>query len=406
MTQMTSFQTAFDEAPPAVTVPAASKDAPVKTISGEVLQMLSVRLAGLFQQYRMERRIAELRWLRNQRQYLGIYDPEIEQAMNPNRSKAYPKITRVKCISVVAQLMNLMFPGNERNWELTAGPDPDISIDDVKQAITIQQQRDQDAGVQPAQVDAQYAMDAVHQLMCDRAEKLSVVIDDQLQELGGDQTYDYIALNRQVIQSGVQYGLGLLRGPFAIPCKTVEWSMDDQAGVPMPKSRTSYRPMYEFVRVWDFYPDLTAQSFVSMDGYFLRKVMSKSQLNALRKRPDFFCEQIDRYLQANPTGNYKPLEFEWELRVMGVRSNVNDQKPDAMKYEVLTWVGKLDGATLMQCGCEIADDMLNEEMDAEIWFVDGFVIKCTLDPWAKLKAAQTGDEHARTRGCYSTEVET
>src|SRR5271165_5146502 len=223
MVSTQSAALAYENAPPDVTVPSASKDAPLKVIKGENLTVLATRLTGLFNQYRMERRIAEVRWLRNQRQYLGIYDPDIEQAMNPNRSKAYPKITRVKCITVVSHLMNLMFPGNERNWELQPAPDPDITVDDVKEAIAAQQKRDQDAGVQPAQVDGQYAMDAVHQLMLDRAEKLSVVIDDQLQELGGDQTLDYIALNRKVIQSGVQYGLGLLRGPFAVETRTVDW---------------------------------------------------------------------------------------------------------------------------------------------------------------------------------------
>jgi hypothetical protein len=373
-----------ENSPPDVTVPKGSEDAPIKVIRGENLTMLAHRLKALFDQYRMERRIAELRWLRNQRQYLGIYDPEIEQAMNPNRSKAYPKITRVKCITVVSHMMNLMFPGNERNWELRPGPPTDISMDDVKQAIAEQQARDQAAGIQPQPVDADYAMAAVHEMLCDRAEKLSVVIDDQLEELGGDQCYDYIALNREVIQSGVLYGMGLLRGPFAIECKTVEWSMEEGQDVPMPKAKTSYKPMFEFVRVWDFYPDLTAKTFASMDGYFLRKVMSKSELIKLKKRPDFFAAQIDAYLDMHPTGNYQPLEYEWELRVMGVRSNVNDQKPDNQKYEAKVWVGKLDGRMLELCGCDVAADKMNEQLEAEVWFIDDFIIKVCLDPWAKL----------------------
>jgi hypothetical protein len=371
--------------PPDVTVPKGSGDAPIKVIRGENLTMLAHRLKALFDQYRMERRIAELRWLRNQRQYLGIYDPEIEQAMNPNRSKAYPKITRVKCITVVSHMMNLMFPGNERNWELRPGPPTDISMDDVKQAIAEQQSRDQEAGIQPQPVDADYAMTAVHEMLCDRAEKLSVVIDDQLEELGGDQHYDYIALNREVIQSGVQYGMGLLRGPFAVQHKTVEWSMEEGQDVPMPKAKTSYKPMYEFVRVWDFYPDLTAKTFASMDGYFLRKVMSKSELIKLKKRPDFFADQIDAYLDMHPTGNYQPLEYEWELRVMGVRSNVNDQKPDNQKYEAKVWVGKIDGRMLELCGCDVDEDKVNEQLDAEVWFIGDFIICCKINEWVTLK---------------------
>src|SRR5208282_2217005 len=154
--------------PPTTPVPAASTDAPVREISSEVLMTLGQRLLGLFDQYRSDRRIAELQWLRNQRQYKGIYDPEVEQAMNPNRSKAYPRITRTKCITVLAHLMNLMFPGNERNWEIQPAPAPSITKDDVKEAIKAAQDRDQADGTPPITPLTQaYVMDAVHQLMLD-----------------------------------------------------------------------------------------------------------------------------------------------------------------------------------------------------------------------------------------------
>ena len=377
-----------DIEPPSVPVPGSTGDAPVTVVKSEQLSLLGVRLDQLFQQYRSDRRIAELRWLRNQRQYLGIYDPEIEQYMNSNRSKAYPRITRVKCITVLSHLMNLMFPGNERNWELQPAPDPDISMDDVKEAVQAAQEKDQKAGVPPAPMSIPYVMDAVHQLMVERAEKLSVVIDDQLQELGGSQDYDYIALNREVLQSGIQYGLGLLRGPFAKKAQTVMWDMtpDPQTGqqIPKPTKVDCYRPVFEFVPVWDFFPDLAAKTFGSMDGYFLRKVMSKSQLVALAKRPDFMGDVIKRYLRMFPVGNYKPLEYEQELRIMGVKANVNEMKADSQKYQVLAWYGKIDGQTLHDCGGEVPEEKITDELDAEIWFVDGNVIKCALDPWKKL----------------------
>ncbi|MFM7856222.1 MAG: hypothetical protein ACKO96_30940, partial [Flammeovirgaceae bacterium] len=81
--------------------------APVKVIKSDELRQLGQNLEKLFTQYVSDRRIAELKWLRNLRQYLGIYDPEIERDLSPNRSKAYPRITRVKCISVLSHIMNL-----------------------------------------------------------------------------------------------------------------------------------------------------------------------------------------------------------------------------------------------------------------------------------------------------------
>src|SRR5208282_6790719 len=201
----------------------------------------------------------------------------------PNRSKAYPRITRTKCITVLAHLMNLMFPGNERNWEIRPAPAPSITKDDVKEAIKAAQDRDQADGTPPIiPLTQAYVMDAVHQLMLDRADKLTVVIDDQLQELGGDQDYDYVALNREVIRSGINYGMGLLRGPFARESKSVVWAPCDDPDVPfIPKIQKVYKPMFQFVPVWDFYPDLTAKTFSSMDGYFIRHVMGKSQVSDL-----------------------------------------------------------------------------------------------------------------------------
>ena len=369
-----------DLAPPPVAVEPA-ETAPVRVISPEGLKALGQNLDSLFNQYRSDRRIAELKWLRNLRQYLGIYDPEIEKQLSPNRSQAYPKITRIKCVSVVARLMNLMFPGNEKNWELKASPSAEMSPDDVMAAVEAAMQRHMAAGVQP-QITDEMVQDAVQRLANERAKKLSALIDDQLQELGGDQTLDYIALNRQVVRSGVLYGLGVLRGPFVRAENHISWNMGPLG--PTPSVMTSYKPQYEFLPVWDFYPDMAAKTLARGDGYFVRMVMTRSQLRKLADREDFFETQIKGYLRQNSTGNYKAQPFETELRSMGVKVNVNEAKPETQKYEVLIWNGPITGEQLKAAGVEIEDDKLIDEIDAEVWMVGGVVIKADINPWRKL----------------------
>jgi hypothetical protein len=365
--------------PPAVKVENVN-DAPVKRISPDGLRTLAQRLDLLFMQYRSDRRIAELRWLRNQRQYLGLYDPDVESELNANRSKAYPRVTRVKCISVLARLMNLMFPGNERNWELKAAPQPDITLEEVRQAIAEANKRDQDAGVDTPPLDKAYITSAIQEFMKARVAELSVLIDDQLQELGGAQDYDYVALNRKVIQSGILYGLGILRGPFVRKDKTVVIDVDAQ-GQPTINVKEVHKPIYDFVPIWDFYPDMSAKTFASMDGFFMRQVMSRSQVRDLARRPDFFGDQIKKYLQVTPQGNYRPLEFETELRAMGVKINVNEQKSETMKYEVISWHGKMSGELLRLGGVDVPEDKLADDLDAELWMIGGNTIKCVLNPW-------------------------
>ena len=379
---------------------------PVRTIAASQVRALGDRLASLFTQYRSDRVMVEQRWLRNQRQYLGVYDPEVEADLSANRSRAYPRLTRVKCISIQSRLMNLMFPGNERNWDIDASPSPDLTPQDVMAAIREAQQRDREAGVPagqpappptpgapgaldpgarpPAPVDDAYVEAAIRARARKDVAALRAVIDDQLQELGGDQSMDYIALNRKVVASGALYGIGLLRGPFVKTAETTRWSIDPATGQPVVARRKTYKPVFEHLPVWDFYPDLSAKTLAQMDGYFVRSVMSRSQVRALANREDFFGDLIRDYLARAPVGNYKPQQFETELRMMGVKVNVNEMKTDSGKYEVIAWHGPVAATMLRDCGVEIDDDKLGDEVDAEVWMIEGQVIKADINPWLKL----------------------
>lgn len=368
--------------PPAQTI--KGSETPVRSLSPREMKALGQKLNDNFGQYKSDRQLAEMRWLRNQRQYLGIYDEEIEKQFAAGRSRAYPRITRMKCISVLSRLMNLMFPGNERNWALEASPSPDMKPEEVQEALQAALKRDQEAGVTPTP-DIPYIMRAIKVLADQRAEAFSVLIDDQLQEIGGDQTLDYIALERRVISSGIIYGLGVLRGPFVREAKTTVWKLGADGKTPEPETKTVYKPMFEFVPVWDYYPDMTAKTLAAGDGYYLRNVMSRSQLRALADRSDFFGDIIKAYLSGEGrTGNYSALNYESELRSMGVKNNAKDQKTDTSKYEVISWHGPVTGDFLSQCGVEIDADKLSDEIDAEVWLVAGYVIKADMNPWAKL----------------------
>src|SRR5574343_741264 len=158
--------------------------AQTKSVSpgSDVLGTLSHTYKTRFTRYESDRRLAEQRWLRNLRQYMGVYDPEIERQLQPNRSKAYPRITRVKCISVLSRLMNLMFPGNERNWELAPSPEPDLPAEVVSEAFNNFLKKQQEAGVQMQPTEADLRQ-VIYDMAKEKAERLSGVIDDYLQEL-------------------------------------------------------------------------------------------------------------------------------------------------------------------------------------------------------------------------------
>lgn len=368
--------------PPAVAIEPADQ-APVAIIKAEELAQLGQNLRTLFDQYASDRVVMELKWLRNLRQYLGIYDPDIQKEIDASkRSSAYPRITRVKCISVLSRIMNLMFPGNERNWSVKASPSADMAPPDVMEAVQKEMARQQEAGVQMPMNDETVQL-AVQRLANERAEALSVIIDDQLQEIGGDQTLDYIALNRKVCASGIMFGIGLLHGPFVRTETRTKWVMGEN-GQPTPMEVPSYKPMYDFLPVWDFYPDLSAKTFATMDGWFSRLVMSKSQLRELANRSDFLPEMIKQYIARNQVGNYRPRTFETELRTMGVKVNVNEQKAESGKYEVIIWHGPISAVQLVAAGVQVPPERMADDIEAEVWTIDGTVIKADMNPWRKI----------------------
>ena len=151
-----------------------------------------------------------------------------------------------------------------------------------------------------------------------------------------------------------------------------------------PVKQTIFKPYFEFLPVWDFYPDLSAKTLMGMDGYFVRHVMSKTQIKELGGRPDFFQSVIDSYLSRYPMGNYRAQQFEMELRAMGVKVNVNEMKTETMKYEVIVWHGSVDGMLLVEVGVEVPADKLSDFIDAEIWTLDANVIGSRLNPWEYL----------------------
>jgi hypothetical protein len=376
-----------DQQPPAVTV---EGEAPVRKIDSQTLTALGQELGSLFVQYAADRRLTELKWLRNLRQYLGIYDPEIEREIGGSRSRAYPRVTRIKVVSTLSRIMNLMYPGNERNWELNASPCPEMDPADVAQAVSELVQERQGDGV-PTPVTMEMVDYAVQRLADQRACELTKLIDDQLQEIGGNQTLDIIALDRKVALSGILYGLGVLEGPYVREIQKSGWMqvLPTQAGQQptyKPIERTIRKPQYDFCSVWDFYPDMSAKTLWGVEGYFLRKVMGRSQVRKLADRDGFFADQVKKYLSNNTQGNYKPREFEVDLRSMGTKAHVNDsmkQDPQS-KYEIIVWKGPVSARKLQQLGIQIAEDKLADDIEAEIWLIDNIVIRADMNPWRKL----------------------
>ena len=363
----------------ATTSPAeASLQNAVRKPDFDKLKALGQRLAKDFTRYEADRRLAELRWAKNARQFLGIYDPEVDAQIEKNRSKAYPKLTRVKCVSMLSRMMSLLFPTSEKNWTVDASPVPNLSEEDINLVLsTLQINANPDEPLEDKMIEF-----AIVEFAKERSRNLEKEIEDQLVEIGGSRQVDYVALCRKVLMSGIIYGMGVLKGPFVREQKQRTW-MRNEAGTITAQESMAMRPQFEFVPIWDYYPDMAAKYLHQMDGQFQRVVLARHQLRELAERGDFFGEVIKKYLIDHPKGNYKRRSYEAEIKAMGAQLNVNDQ--DGRKYEALVWDGFIPARELKNAGYDIPDDRLGDQIEAIVWTLEGEVIKADMNPWVLME---------------------
>lgn len=365
------------------------------------LSDLGQRLQSKYWQYRTDRRLAELDWIKSARQYLGIYDPDIESRLGTDRSKAYPKLTRVKVVSMVSRLMNLLFPTSEKNWSLQPAPYPNLATTDLQNILDELVQSAQGGQLTDGQIET-----AIREFAKKRAANLENEIDDQLSELGGDRMLSYIAMVRQVIFSGVMFGCGIMKGPFVRMQKQRKWQLMPSTpaavvphpvtGEPTPVAAQPatyeatevdvYRPQFEFVPLWQYYPDMSAKRFSQLDGQFERHIMSRHQVRKLADRPDFMKDAVLNYLATHTEGNYKRETYETELKAMGVHSQVNDSS--GRKYEALEWNGFVSALDLQAAGVVLPEGTAADEVEAVIWTLDNVVIKADINPWVQMEGGE------------------
>lgn len=349
----------------------------VPVIDKAAMKSLGIALEARFKDYEQDRKAVEDQWLKNLRQFKGIYDPEIISRMVDDMSRAYPKITRTKCIGTIARLMEMLFPETENNWGITPSPLPDLSVADLQMVLdALSQEKTQAAaqtGAPPAPLDNDEIEKAIMSTAKAKSEKMATTMEDQLDEL------EYIQMARQIIFSAVVYSIGTLKGPMVKKIKSRSWKVDAASGQYTAYELEKLSPYYEAVSVWNYYPDLSAKSFDQVDGEFERHVMSRQQLRDLAARPDFMGDAIRKYLQDHQNGNYRERHWETSLRVKGDRQNLTNLTN--RKYEWWEFWGSVSGHDLKRCGVNIPDDQLDMEMQASLCGIDSTLIKAVVHPY-------------------------
>ena len=366
-----------------------------KERNSDAMQSFGLRLQNQFSVNKAYRRPKELEWLESLRQYKGLYDPDVK--LEANASKVYPKITRSKVNIVLSRLHEMLFPAQDKNWEIEPTPEPRISKEIVKKiaySLVELSQNPADGypadGLKPPQPifptadDLQLAIKKFAKATC---EKMSTVIHDQLTEM------KYSEETKKVLRSGLMYGTGIMKGPMIVNRTKRRWEPTTN-GDYEEQVNVEEIPDLQFIRIWDWYPDMTVVDIDKMTGSFERHIMNKHDLRQLMKRTDFYPDMIETFLTEHPDGNYTPLNWEVDLQVIEIEagsgvvgsttttSGSNDDRSRSTnrqlgkKYEVLEFWGYVDGNDLEACGLDVPDVTL--EYAANIWLLGYKPIKAVL----------------------------
>ena len=380
-------------------------------------EALGVRLRTEFDEVERDKQFIEQEWLKDLRQYKGIYDPEVEAKIGKNKSRAFIRLTRTKVKSTDARVTDMLFPGGtDKNWELTPTPvaeikpalhamaikrvafekiqamsqqlasldEPTIAELDAKgqlpnvEALAKLVEAGQFDGlpkdIKPSETEVRAAVQDFAKVATN---KMAMEIDDQLTEAN----YDVVL--RDVIHGGHLYGTGILKGPLVEKRSLKRWAREvDEEGEEGEWKLSTVQvqvPFVEFVPCWDVYPDMSVVDLDKTDFIFQRHIMTKHQLRRLGNRLNFNQALIDKHIADNPEGDAKFKTFETELQSIS-KDQVYKVQRRKGKYEVLERWGYIDGFDLRMAGIEIPDDQVHKEYEGNIWLLGEQVIKLILNP--------------------------
>jgi hypothetical protein len=348
----------------------------------------------------------EERWMRAYRNYRGLYGPDV-QFTSSEKSRVFVKVTKTKTLAAYGQIIDVLFGNNK--FPLTVNPSvlPDgvaesvhINIDPnaepagatLREAFTDEAAPTYlfgpDTKLQPGETirDLQERLGPLknktapisdkliegdgttpttvtfHPAMV-AAKKMEKKIHDQLNESGASKHLRSMAFEMALL------GTGVMKGPFALDKEYPNWNEDGEYD---PLIKTV--PACNHVSVWNFYPDPEATSMDDAEYVIERHKMSRNQLRALKTRPYFLDDVIEDAIDMG--SDY--VRKDWEMKM----EDDDSISPETERWEVLEFWGFVDTDMLEENGIKIPRELRDmPELNANIWVVNGKVIRCVLNPF-------------------------
>lgn len=221
-------------------------------------------------------------------------------------SEAYVPATNLKCTAAHDYISDI-FNANERPFMLIPTPIPSLPPDLQMEIIVRVQTEVMSAppGVQFTEADimaldaraTKEVMDALQKEARDRAEKMTVVVDDRLTEGGWKEAL------AEVIDDIVTYPAGIMKGPVYRMKKRQVWveNPDGSYGI---KVEPYLCKEFERVSPFDFYPQRNIRN--TEEGYvFERLRLNRRKITEMKGSPGYSDKEIDAVLAEAAAGTIK-----------------------------------------------------------------------------------------------------
>ena len=348
-----------------------------------------------FHKAKNARRFDEERWIQAYRNYRGIYGPDV-QFTSTEKSRVFVKVTKTKVLAAYGQLVEVLFGGNrfplgisptvlpegvEDTVSLETNPQMKEALGDTETAPTEERSllpgetlpefndrvgplKDDLSAVEgdvefkpgktPSAVQFHPAMVA--------AKKMEKKIHDQLEESNAKKQLRAAAFEAAL------FGTGIMKGPFAVDKEYPNW---DEGGEYKPVFKTV--PQTSSVSIWNFYPDPDAQNVDEAEYVIERHKMSRSQLRALKRRPFFRSNAIDKSLEIG-----EDYDKKWWEHAM----DEDNEEDSSLRFEVLEFWGFVDRDIIEQYDVDIPKELKKvDQLSVNVWICNGCVLRLVMNPF-------------------------
>ena len=351
-------------------VPAAEQAIDGEMARQQRLQMLGGDLQREFDERVNDRRQVENRWFEDLRQYNGLYDSEVLEAIKETEgSELFVNITRSKTDGVEARIIDLMLPTDDRNWDIKPTPMPELG--DLQSSTLAYDKTPEGNPIQVSDLAI-----ATRDVAAKRCMKMRDTIDDQLSEA------NYNAVIRDVVHDGCVLGIGILKGPVNKNRMRKAWQTQrDESGnsVQVQQVRPDRRPWVNRVDPWNFYPETGIINIEDSESEFERHFLTRKQVRDLAKQPGFLKEKIEDILKEARRAPNVTVDHRVQLRAMAGETSGRDER-----YELIEYTGPVEVEDLIAAGVDVDVNPLKAH-PGNVWFMNSVVVKADVQTMESLE---------------------